>query len=63
MHFAEGSLGLPVIAKLMMTMETRDGTKPLDQYIAKELALDFSYIEKTYPYDHTLLAMTLPLPI
>ncbi len=47
LHFAEGSLGLPVISKLMMTMETRDGTKPLDQYIAKELALDFSYIEQT----------------
>jgi len=47
LHFAEGSLSLPVISKLMMTMETRDGTKPLDQYIAKELALDFSYIEQT----------------
>jgi len=47
LHFAEGSLGLPVISKLMMTMETRDGTKPLDHYIAKELALDFSYIEQT----------------
>jgi glutathione S-transferase len=47
LHFAEGSLSLPVITTLMMTMETRDGKKPLDGYIAKEIQLDFSYIETT----------------
>jgi glutathione S-transferase len=45
LHFAEGSLSLPIISSLLMTMETRDGTKPLDGYIAKEIHLDFSYIE------------------
>ena len=45
LHFAEGSLSLPVISTLLMSMETRDGTKPLDGYIAKEIHLDFSYIE------------------
>ncbi|MCJ8319469.1 MAG: glutathione S-transferase, partial [Colwellia sp.] len=44
LHFAEGSLALPVISKMLMQMETREGTQPLDGYIAKELALDFSYI-------------------
>ena len=47
LHFAEGSLALPVISKMLMQMETREGTQPLDGYIAKELALDFSYIEQT----------------
>jgi glutathione S-transferase len=47
LHFAEGSLSLPVITTLIMSMETRDGTKPLDNYIAKEIQLDFSYIENT----------------
>lgn len=47
LHFAEGSLSLPVITSLFMTMEERDGTKPMDGYIAKEIALDFSYIEST----------------
>ena len=47
LHFAEGSLSLPVISSLIMSMETRDGTKPLDGYIAKELQLDLSYIENT----------------
>jgi glutathione S-transferase len=47
LHFAEGSLSLPLITKLIMGKETRDGTKPLDHYIGKEIALDFSYIEKT----------------
>jgi glutathione S-transferase len=47
LHFAEGSLSLPVITTLLMSMETRDGTKPLDGYIAKEIQLDFSYIENT----------------
>jgi glutathione S-transferase len=47
LHFAEGSLALPVISTLLMRMETRDGNCPLDHYIAKELSLDFSYIEQT----------------
>jgi len=44
-HFAEGSLGLPVMCKLFMGMETRTGDQPMDGYIAKEVALDFGYIE------------------
>lgn len=47
LHFAEGSLGLAVITKLFMTMETRDGDKPMDGYIAKELAVDLGYINQT----------------
>ena len=47
LHFAEGSLSLPLITSLFMTMETRDGTQPMDGYIAKEVELDFSYIETT----------------
>ncbi len=47
LHFAEGSLSLPVITTLIMSMEERSGTKPLDNYIAKEIQLDFSYIEQT----------------
>lgn len=47
LHFAEGSLALPVISTLLMRMETRTGTAPLDGYIAKEIALDFSYIDNT----------------
>ena len=47
LHFAEGSLALPVISTLLMRMETRSGTAPLDGYIAKEIALDFSYIDQT----------------
>lgn len=47
LHFAEGSLALPVITKLLMTMEKREGTAPLDHYIAKEIAVDFSYIDAT----------------
>ncbi|MEM7534666.1 MAG: glutathione S-transferase family protein [Chloroflexota bacterium] len=53
LHFAEGSLGLPVIAHMMMGMEERDGKRPMDYYIAKEIALDFGYIESvlaTRPY-------------
>lgn len=46
-HFAEGSLALPVISSLLMQMENREGTYPLDRYIAKEIALDFSYIDDT----------------
>ena len=45
LHFAEGSLSLPIISTLLLAMETRDGTKPLDGYITKEIQLDFSYIE------------------
>ncbi len=44
-HFAEGSLGLPVMCKLFMGMETRSGDQPMDSYIAKEVRLDFGYIE------------------
>jgi glutathione S-transferase len=44
-HFAEGSLGLPVMCKLFMGMETRSGDQPMDGYIAKEVSLDFGYIE------------------
>ena len=45
-HFAEGSLGLPVITNLFMKMETREGLQPMDGYIAKEIAVDFAYIEE-----------------
>ncbi|CAH0992043.1 hypothetical protein SIN8267_02158 [Sinobacterium norvegicum] len=44
-HFAEGSLALPVMCRLFMGMETRAGDQPMDGYIAKEVALDFAYIE------------------
>jgi len=47
LHFAEGSLGLAVITKLFMTMENRNGDKPMDGYIAKELAIDLGYINQT----------------
>lgn len=47
LHFAEGSLALPVITKLFMNMEGRDGSQAMDGYIAKELNLDFSYIDHT----------------
>lgn len=46
-HFAEGSLGLPVITQLFMKMEQRPGNQPMDGYIAKEIFVDFSYIEAT----------------
>ena len=46
-HFAEGSLGLPVITHLFMTMESREGVQPMDGYIAKEVSVDFSHIENT----------------
>ncbi|APR68591.1 MAG: glutathione S-transferase [Gammaproteobacteria bacterium] len=46
-HFAEGSLGLPVVTNLLMKMETRAGQQPMDGYIAKEIATDFAYIETT----------------
>jgi glutathione S-transferase len=44
-HFAEGSLALPVMCQLFMGMETRSGDQPMDSYIAKEVRLDFGYIE------------------
>jgi glutathione S-transferase len=44
-HFAEGSLSLPVITSGLLKMETRDGQRPIDGYIAKEVYVDFSYIE------------------
>ena len=47
LHFAEGSLALPIISSLLMSMEKRDGTAALDHYIAKEIAVDFSYIDAT----------------
>jgi glutathione S-transferase len=46
-HFAEGSLALPVMFSLFMGMETRSGDQKMDGYIAKEVALDFGYIEST----------------
>ncbi|GAA3918370.1 glutathione S-transferase family protein [Litoribacillus peritrichatus] len=46
LHFAEGSLALPVITSLLMGMEKRSGA-PLDFYIKKELDVDFGYIEST----------------
>ena len=47
LHFAEGSLALPVITQLFMGMEERDGSQAMDGYIAKEITLDFTYIEST----------------
>ncbi|UTW48682.1 glutathione S-transferase family protein [Bacterioplanoides sp. SCSIO 12839] len=47
MHFAEGSLSLPVITNLFMGMEERSGQQPMDHYISKEIELDFSFIEDT----------------
>ena len=47
LHFAEGALALPVITSLLMSMEERDGQKPLDGYIAKEREHDLSYIAAT----------------
>lgn len=47
LHFAEGSLAMPVIAHLFMNMEQRDGKQAMDMYMNKEAMLDFSYIEAT----------------
>ncbi len=44
-HFAEGSLALPVITKMFMKMEARQGGEPMDSYIGKEIELDLAYIE------------------
>lgn len=46
-HFAEGSLAMPVMFKLFMGMESRNGDQPMDGYAAKEVGLDFGYIEST----------------
>lgn len=46
-HFAEGSLAMPVMFKLFMGMESRKGDQPMDGYVAKEVGLDFSYVEST----------------
>lgn len=46
-HFAEGSLAMPVMFTLFMRMENRNGDQPMDGYVAKEVGLDFSYIEST----------------
>lgn len=46
-HFAEGSLALPVITKMFMQMEKREGGQPMDGYIGKEIELDLAYIENT----------------
>ena len=46
-HFAEGSLAMPVMFKLFMAMESRNGDQPMDGYVAKEVGLDFGYIEST----------------
>ena len=46
-HFAEGSLAMPVMFTLFMGMESRNGDQPMDGYVAKEVGLDFSYIEST----------------
>ena len=46
-HFAEGTLSLPVIANLLMSMEDRVGGQAMDGYIAKELELNLGYVEAT----------------
>lgn len=47
LHFAEGSLSLPLISTLFLKREERDGKQALDRYIAKEIEVDFAYIEST----------------
>lgn len=47
LHFAEGSLSLPLLTRYFMSMEERAGDKPMDGYIAKEIATDMAYIEAT----------------
>ncbi|WP_076536646.1 glutathione S-transferase family protein [Shewanella sp. UCD-KL21] len=54
-HFAEGSLALPVITSLLLQMEPREANYPLDGYIAKELAVDFAYINQ-YLAQHSYFA-------
>lgn len=53
LHFAEGSLSLPVITSLLLGFEKRSGDQAIDGYIAKELALDLSFIDAqltAYPF-------------
>ncbi|WOT06911.1 glutathione S-transferase family protein [Shewanella youngdeokensis] len=45
-HFAEGSLSLPVISSLLLQIEPNEGSSPLTRYIAKEIDVDFTYINK-----------------
>ena len=45
LHFAEGSLSLPVITSLLLGFEKRSGDQAIDGYIAKELALDLGFID------------------
>lgn len=47
MHFAEGSLALPLITNMLMGMEDRDGKQPMDGYINKELSVDLAFIDMT----------------
>ena len=47
LHFAEGSLALPMITSMLMSMETRSGDQPMDGYIGKEVAVDLGYIDDT----------------
>lgn len=47
MHFAEGSLSLPLVSTLVMSMEDRSNKQMMDHYIGKEIELDFSFIENT----------------
>lgn len=53
LHFAEGSLSLPVITSLLLGFEKRSGDQAIDGYIAKELALDLGFIDAqltAYPF-------------
>lgn len=45
LHFAEGSLSLPVITSLLLGFEKRSGDQAIDGYIAKELALNLGFID------------------
>ena len=45
LHFAEGSLSLPLISKLLINDAPREGHLRFSRYIEKELTLDFNYIE------------------
>ncbi|MGX9416786.1 glutathione S-transferase family protein [Vibrio sp. RC27] len=47
LHFAEGSLAMPVIANMMLAGEQREEPKLIDRYMNKEIQLDMDYIEAT----------------
>jgi glutathione S-transferase len=47
LHFAEGSLAMPVITNMMLSAEKRDEPKAIDMYMGKELKLDLEFIEAT----------------